>query len=186
MWPIRSMAKRLSEMIIMDTFYWNDELYHHGILGMRHGIRRFQNPDGSLTEEGRRRYLKGDDRLSHKGQKKLVKEYSKYYLFDKTIGTKHRTAVGSFVKQLAEQQPAYKKAYGKYAKSYDYTKIVVNRSNKQDKLDREVTKVVKNLLGAPGKKLMYKDEKDSVIYKNLVENELIPAIIAKELRYSDK
>ena len=34
----------------------NNELYHHGIKGQKWGIRRFQNPDGSLTEEGRERY----------------------------------------------------------------------------------------------------------------------------------
>lgn len=33
-----------------------NELYHHGILGQKWGIRRFQNPDGSLTEAGKRRY----------------------------------------------------------------------------------------------------------------------------------
>lgn len=33
-----------------------DELYHHGIKGQKWGIRRFQNPDGSLTAEGKRRY----------------------------------------------------------------------------------------------------------------------------------
>ena len=33
------------------------ELYHHGILGQKWGIRRFQNEDGSLTAEGARRYL---------------------------------------------------------------------------------------------------------------------------------
>ena len=32
------------------------ELYHHGILGQRWGIRRFQNPDGTLTDAGRKRY----------------------------------------------------------------------------------------------------------------------------------
>ena len=31
-------------------------LVHYGIKGQRWGIRRYQNPDGSLTEEGRRRY----------------------------------------------------------------------------------------------------------------------------------
>ena len=31
-------------------------LSHHGILGMKWGIRRFENPDGTLTPEGKRRY----------------------------------------------------------------------------------------------------------------------------------
>lgn len=34
----------------------SDYLMHYGILGMHWGIRRFQNPDGSLTAAGRERY----------------------------------------------------------------------------------------------------------------------------------
>ena len=38
------------------------ELYHHGTKGQKWGLRRFQNPDGSLTAEGRLRYGYGDPR----------------------------------------------------------------------------------------------------------------------------
>ena len=35
----------------------NDEfIEHHGVKGQKHGVRRYQNEDGSLTEEGKRRY----------------------------------------------------------------------------------------------------------------------------------
>lgn len=33
-----------------------NELYHYGIKGQKWGIRRFQNPDGSLTSAGKKRY----------------------------------------------------------------------------------------------------------------------------------
>lgn len=34
----------------------SNELYHHGIKGMKWGVRRFQKKDGTLTAEGKKRY----------------------------------------------------------------------------------------------------------------------------------
>jgi len=33
--------------------YGREDIQHHGILGMKWGVRRYQNPDGSLTELGK-------------------------------------------------------------------------------------------------------------------------------------
>ena len=39
------------------SFISQNELYHHGIKGMKWGVRRFQNEDGSLTTAGKKRYI---------------------------------------------------------------------------------------------------------------------------------
>lgn len=36
--------------------YYDNVLEHHGILGQKWGVRRYQNPDGSLTAKGKKRY----------------------------------------------------------------------------------------------------------------------------------
>lgn len=52
----------------------NNYLQHHGILGMKWGVRRYQNADGTLTSEGRKRKKqeKHNDKISYYvGEKRL-------------------------------------------------------------------------------------------------------------------
>lgn len=49
------------------------ELYHHGILGQKWGVRRYQNKDGSLTELGKNvrkaKKYKSPDRINNENSK---------------------------------------------------------------------------------------------------------------------
>lgn len=62
-----------------NQFSPNNYLMHHGIKGQKWGIRRFQNPDGTLTELGKKRYGTVENlnnRMTLKKQAKLEKAAS--------------------------------------------------------------------------------------------------------------
>lgn len=64
----------------------SDSIQHHGIIGQKWGVRRYQNEDGTLTAAGKARLEKKDERWAKKksdkitetAQRKSAKELNRY------------------------------------------------------------------------------------------------------------
>ena len=69
-----SLHNNITNKHASNRFEFYDSLQHHGIIGQKWGVRRYQNPDGTLTEEGKQRYLNPDGTLNAEGQKKLGRD----------------------------------------------------------------------------------------------------------------
>ena len=54
-------------------------LQHYGIMGMKWGVRRYQNPDGSLTPRGRARLDKKDIKWAETRARKYALKFKKQY-----------------------------------------------------------------------------------------------------------
>ena len=99
----------------MNDYRELSELYHYGIKDMKWGRRRYQNPDGSLTPEGRARYgYKATDNLedSERTRKANMAVATDYQNISKGAkgGTQAAQAAANIARRGQERERARAKA----------------------------------------------------------------------------
>lgn len=105
--------------------YYEDHCFaHHGILGQKWGIRRYQNPDGTLTIAGKKRYASStaEDIGNAEGLEKRLNDY------DRAIARNRRSE-----KEADRKLKRYDKSLDRLSKKEqtDFTKNRINRINKK-------------------------------------------------------
>lgn len=95
-----------------------NELTHHGVLGMKWGVRRFQNADGSLTPAGKKKVSKQYEKLSKKSATEIASKNTKIYVdsYNKTADEYNNGKIDKFNKQYIKKgktfdDPNYEKEY---------------------------------------------------------------------------
>ena len=79
----------MSYYIVNDGWLDSSELYHYGIKGMKWGVRRYQNPDGSLTAAGKKKarqdYMEDNKKAFELGKEATVYGHATAKSMNRTI-----------------------------------------------------------------------------------------------------
>lgn len=119
-------------------------LAHHGVLGQKWGVRRYQNPDGSLKSAGRKRYAKSDIR----SRVDKAKEAKKDAKLDKKILNSNYSHSFNRASNYSSMHPLSQFVGERKRKSDAYWKDAIKQAERAGKADEKYKSSKKELKDA--------------------------------------
>lgn len=118
----------------------NEYISHHGVLGQKWGVRRYQNEDGSLTDKGKQRYYRTMKKVE--SLHKHSERNKGYAIDDRSLASYYNSkalkkAYGGLFGLGKNERKAEK--YAKYAAMYDHK--AASRERNAYRQERKACKV---------------------------------------------
>ena len=99
-------------------------LEHSGVKGQKWGVRRYQNPDGTLTEEGKVHYGISSERDRRKIDKEAQRDAKRYAeakaYYGEGAGNRRKIVKNELSKKMSN--PYYKDRFEEFVKNADMVK----------------------------------------------------------------
>lgn len=120
----------------------SNALMHYGVLGMKWGVRRYQNKDGSLTPRGKKREEKNNERSKY-AAKRILNE--KIYYTDRELKRNEKQRV-SLSKKIDNYESKANDAHdkGNFSKRDKYLDKYFDSFDKLSEYTKDFDKLVAN------------------------------------------